>query len=288
MAHTLPDSYSRLLDAKLRDTLVTKDQLIFAGGYEGDAKGGRVRIPVRSTEVAARDYDKTTGLSLEKGTTSYVDLVLDKDKAVNEIIDGYDAASVPDGIVAERLDSAAYSLGLAIDLDSVAALESGGTVLSGTTALTESTVYKQFTALRRQLTRNSVPNDGKRWALVSPETYELLLNDTTHFVRASDLSQELVESGVVGKIAGFLVCECNSMALDKIGVVTGKKVTTEIIVGHPEWCRRVTAWEVPVHIVNLTNQYIGSSAVQGRKIYGAKVTNAKAVLIKRSETAVSG
>ena len=51
-----------------------------------------------------------------------------KYKAVNEIIDGYDAASVPDDIVAERLDSGTFSLANQIDTD------------GGTTLIAEATV----------------------------------------------------------------------------------------------------------------------------------------------------
>ena len=65
---------------------------------------------------------------------TYLDLNIDHDEAVNELIDGYDAASVPDGIVADRLDSAGYSLGLSIDKASIGALEACGTG-SGATAL---------------------------------------------------------------------------------------------------------------------------------------------------------
>ena len=49
--HTLQDRYSPLVDAKLRNTLVTKDNLIFNNRYEGNPKAGKVKIPVRDTEA---------------------------------------------------------------------------------------------------------------------------------------------------------------------------------------------------------------------------------------------
>ena len=49
MAHTLQDRYSDLIDKKLQATLVTKDNYIFNNHYEGNAVGGKVKIPVRST-----------------------------------------------------------------------------------------------------------------------------------------------------------------------------------------------------------------------------------------------
>ena len=85
MAHTAQERYSQLVDAKLRATLVTRDNLIFNNRYEGNPKAGKVKIPVRDTEVAVKTYNKATGLDPEVGTTTYLDLNIDQDEAVNEI-----------------------------------------------------------------------------------------------------------------------------------------------------------------------------------------------------------
>ena len=119
MAHASQERYSALVDAKLRATLVTRDNTIFNNRYEGSPKAGKVKIPVRDTEVAVKAYDKANGVDADAGTTTYLDLDIDNDEAVNEIIDGFDAASVPDGITAERLDSAGYSMALSIDKKSI-------------------------------------------------------------------------------------------------------------------------------------------------------------------------
>ena len=286
MAHTLQERYSNLIDLKLRASLVTKDNLIFNTRYEGKPTAGKVKIPVRSTEVAVGDYNKATGMTLNTGTTTYIDLDLSNDKAVNEIIDGYDAAAVPDNIVAERLDSAGYSLGQVIDADSIYALETQGSVYSTKTALTKANVYETVVALRTELSKNNVPTEG-RWLIVSPDVYGLLLQYTSNFIRQSDISQELIMAGAVGKIAGFTVFESSRLMKDNETIVSSKKTTTEMIAGHPNWCHRVEEWSVPVGIKNLTNTYIGACSVQGRKIYGVKVSNDKAVIVKRTEVAKS-
>ena len=69
--HTLQDRYSPLVDAKLRNTLVTKDNLIFNNRYEGNPKAGKVKIPVRDTEVEVSKYDRANGLSPKAGGTTY-------------------------------------------------------------------------------------------------------------------------------------------------------------------------------------------------------------------------
>ena len=293
MAHTNQDRWASLVDAKLRNTLVTRDNLVFNSRYEGDPKAGKVKIPVRDTEVAVKTYDKADGIDPEAGTTTYLDLNIDHDEAVNELIDGYDAASVPDGIVADRLDSAGYSLGLSIDKASIGALEacgeaSGGATVSATkTACTETTAYKEVLAAKRTLSRKGVPSEG-RFLLASPEFLEVLMLDE-HFIKQGDLSQQLVQQGVVGKVAGFNVLETNNMDFESTTRVDTKKTTTEFIAGHPNWCHRVLEWQVAVHLQDLSGSgnYIGASAVQGHKVYGVKVSKPQTLYIKRIETAAT-
>lgn len=194
MPHIAQERYSSLVDEKLRATLVTKDNLIFNPRYEGNPKAGKVKVPVRDTEVEVKKYDKQKGAAISAGSTTYFDINIDTDEAVNEMIDGFDAQSVPDGITAERLDSAGYSLGLSMDTKCIRALEETAGITIATT-----------------------------------------------------------------------------------------KTATEFICGHPNWCHRVQEWSVPVAIKNLTNEYIGSSAVQGRKVYGIGISKPQTVYVKRTE-----
>lgn len=285
MAHANQERWAKLVDAKLRNQLVTRDNLIFNNRYEGEPTSGKVKIPVRDTEVTVKEYDKAAGIDPEAGTTDYIDLNIDQDEAVNELIDGYDAASVPDGIVADRLDSAGYSLGLSIDKKSIEALQSadGANVSATKTAATEANAYKLALAAKRVLSRKGVPTEG-RFLIAAPEYLEVLMLDE-HFIKQGDLSQEMVQQGVVGRIAGFNVFESNNMDYENTTRVGGKKTTTEFIAGHPNWCHRVMEWQVPVHLQDLngSGKYIGASAVQGRKVYGLKVSKPQTLYIKRTE-----
>ncbi|MDE6020829.1 MAG: hypothetical protein K2H01_07540 [Ruminococcus sp.] len=283
MAHESQVRYSNLVDEKLRATLVTKDNLIFNPRYEGDPKAGMVKVPVRDTEVEVKTYDKQNGVDISEGSTSYFDLMIDNDEAVNELIDKYDAKAVPDGIVAERIDSAGYSLGLSIDTKSIRKLETttGVTIAASKTAITETTAYKQVLIAKRIQSRMGVPKDG-RWLIASPEFMEMLLLDD-HFVRQGDMSQQLLEQGAVGKIAGYVVFESNNTMFENAEIVSGKKTSTDFICGHPNWCHRVQDWSVPVDIQPLTNNYIGAAAVQGRKVYGIGISKPKTVYVKRTE-----
>ena len=78
MAHASQERYSALVDAKLRATLVTRDNTIFNNRYEGSPKAGSVKVPVRDTEVAVNDYNKQTGAELTGGDTTYLTVNIDK------------------------------------------------------------------------------------------------------------------------------------------------------------------------------------------------------------------
>lgn len=270
MAHTQQERYSSLVDLKMRASLVTRDGVVFNNRYEGNPKAGAVKIPVRDTEVAIAAYDKTNGTGITHGSTNYLALTIDKDYAVNELIDGYDAASVPDNLVADRLDSAGYSLALQLDKDGIAALEEGGTALTDTAAITKTNVYEKFVDIRTALSEANVPAE-RRFALVSPAVFALILK-SPEFISASNLGDTVKQSGAQGRIAGFNIYESNNLSA---GV--------EIIAGHPDWCTRVNEWQVAVHLQDLSGsgKYIGASAVQGRKVYAHKVTKAAAVQIKK-------
>lgn len=270
MAHEAQVRYSKLVDLKLRATLVKKVGVICNSRYEGSPKAGSVKVPVRDTEVAVNDYNKQTGAELTGGDTTYLTVNIDKDKAVNEIIDGFDAASVPDDLVADRLDSAGYSLALQVDSDGSAELTTAGTAFGTTTALTEKTIYGNVVDARTKLSTVHVPTEG-RWLLVSPEIYGLLLK-SPEFIKASDLGDAVVQTGAVGRIAGFTVFEDSTL---------GENV--EYIAGHPNWFAFIDEWAVPVHVQDLngSSKYIGASAVKGRKVYAFKVTKPQTILIKK-------
>ena len=284
MSHLMQERYSNLVLVKLRASLVTKENVIFNNNYEGDPKAGLVKIPVRDVEVVVSDYDKANGIKGNTGSTTYMSLPITKDRAVNEVIDGYDAQAVPDNLVADRLDSAGYMLGSDVDKYSINVLETQGTVLATKTALTKTTVYEQFIDIATALTVANVPQNG-RYAIVSPAVYGLLLKDTTNFIRQGDLSQQLIANGAVGSIAGISIYVSNNLMNGDTTTVVGKTTTTEIIAGHPQYATRVNEFSVPAHVQDLngSGNYIGACAVQGRLVYDAKVTRPTAIVIKRIE-----
>jgi hypothetical protein len=261
--HTAQDRYSDLVLAKLRAELVLRDGIVFNNDYEGDPVAGKVRIPVRDTEVGVGDYDVATGKSISQGATTYVDILVNKDKAVNELIDGYEAASVPDGLVAERLDSAGYSLALQLDSDGAIELLANSTIMN-VAQITKDNAYAAMVDVRTAMSKANIPAT-QRYALVVPDFFALLLK-SPEFIKASDLGDAVVQTGAIGSIAGFTLYEWNDSTPG-----------LQAICGHPRWATRVKEWSAPIAINPLTNTYIKASAVQGRMVYAHKVTRAAAV-----------
>ena len=263
MAVTSQDRFASLVDAKLRDEIVQKNGYVWNNKYEGSPKAGAVKIPVRDTEAVAGDYTRdnaTRGATLTQASGSYLTLTINKDVAVNEKIDGYSVDSVPDNIIADRLDSAAHSLSLRINQDGTKELLNAE-IIASTAALTKDNVYAQFVDLRTALSLEKVPTQG-RFALISPEVYALLLK-SSEFVKASELGDAVVQSGAIGQIAGFLLFEDTSLP-----------EVVSVIAGHPNWCTRVEEWAVEPKVQSLdgSGNFIGEVAIQGRKIYAHKLT----------------
>lgn len=265
ITHPAQDRYSALVLAKLRASLVLQDGIVFNNDYEGNPVAGKVRIPVRDTEVGVGDYDVASGLAISQGSTTYLDVLINKNKAVNELIDGYEAAAVPDGLIAERLDSAGYALARQLDSDGATELLASGTV-TNFDLITAADAYSHFVDIRTLLSKANVPPIG-RYALVTPDFLGLLLK-SPEFIKASDLGDAVVQTGAIGKIAGFSVFEFND-----------NTPNLRCICGHPGWATRVNEWAVPVQVKDLGNQFIGASAVQGRLVYGHKLTKPLTVRI---------
>lgn len=267
--HTAQERYSSLVLAKLRKTAVFVS--LFNRKYEGKPTAGAVKIPVRDTEVVVGTYDKAAGGELKTGTTTYQTLAIDKDKYVNELVDGYDAASVPDNLIADRLDSAGYAMGISLDTDLITLLTTKGTASKNTTALTKDTIYESIVDEVAALKKKGL-NPTEMWLAVTNETYAMLLK-SPEFIKASDLGDNVVQNGRVGRINGLDVYETNNIS-DTLKV--------EYIIGNNVYCHFVDEWMVPVTVNDLKDgKHIGASAVQGRRVYGAAVSRPETVTVKK-------
>lgn len=261
----LREVYSKIVEAKLRAESIFAD--LFNQRHQGDATAGAVKIPVRA-EATVGAYDIANGGELAAPTTAYQTLVCDNDKYVNELIDGFVAAAVPDGLVADRLDSAGYALADEIDVALINLAATKGTAF--TASKKADTVYGTITEAIQKAKKGKVkPNE--MWLAVSNDYALEVINDA-NFIAASDLGDAIKQNGLLGRINGVAVYE-------SVNVPEG----TDFVLGNKVYCHFVPAWAVPVHVADLADgKHIGACAVQGRKVYGAEITKPETVLVKKS------
>ena len=241
----------------------------FSTDYEIDGATGAIKVPTRDATVTISDYDILDGVSLTQSATDYVDLPVDKNYAINELIDGYEAEAVPDNIRANRIEAAGYSLGLKKENMAITALVSNGTTSSDTTALTEQTAYKKIaTEVKNMKARNMDVSQMR--IVVDAETELLLLTDDKFANTSGQLGAELIREGVIGKINGVPV-KTNYLLPNNV----------EFIIYDKRFIQKYEVWAVEPTINNLADgKHIGASALQGREVGGLKVTNALGVQIK--------
>lgn len=270
--HDLQERYSSLILQKLRANTVFL--ALMNRRYEGDPTAGAVKIPVRDTEVTVNEnYNVVNGGSMTTSATTYKTLAIDKDDYVNELIDGYEAAAVPDNLVADRLDSAGYSLAVSLDTVLGTMLTTSGNYTNsaaGSTALTSSTAYDKI--IDDQVTlKNAHVKVPEMWVVVPPATTALFLKDTTHFIKASDLGDNVLVNGQVGKIAGMPVIESDNLPSD-----------VEYIIGNSVYAHYVAEWAVAPGIKDLADgKHIGASALQGRRVHGEMVSRPTTIIVKK-------
>lgn len=266
------ESYSKIVDAKLRANSVFA--ALFNQRHDGAAASGAVKIPVRA-EATAGAYVTATGLAISSPTTTYQTLVLDNDYAVNELIDGFMAAAVPDGMIAERLDSAGYALANTVDAFLAADLITNGTASSDTTALTKSNVYEKMVNDVATVKKAKV-DPSKIWIAVTSDTYAKLIQSPEFVAAAANVGE--LGAGFMGRLAGIPVYEAINLNGKTTGSGSSLK-TVDYVIGNSDFCHFVDAWNVPVGVYDLADgAHIGCSAVQGRKAFGFKITQQTSVI----------
>lgn len=244
----------------------------FMRDYEGSPVAGAVQVPVRDTNPAIGNYDVSTGGTLSQSATTYLNIAVDTDIFVNELCDGYEAAAVSDDMKAQRLEAGAYALGLNLELKAITELETYGTKESSKTALTNENVYKAIKDSVVAIKKQGI--DVKFIKVkVSADTEALLMEDTKFSNSAGSLGAELLRSGVIGKIAGAEVKPSYNMSS-----------TTEYMVYATPWCQAGEEFRVGLGFKDLTNEFIGSSALQGRVVPFQKLTKTTACRVKQVET----
>ena len=248
----------------------------FSTDYEIDGATGQINVPTRSAEVTISDYDILNGVALTQSATDYKVLPIDKNYAINELIDGYEAEAVPDNLRANRIEAAGYSLGLKKENMAITELVGKGTKSSDTTALTEADAYKKIAAEIANMKKRNMEVASMR-VVVNADTELLLLTDSKFANTSGTLGAELVREGVIGKINGVAV-KPNYLLPEEV----------EFIIYDKRFTQKYEVWSVEPSINDIKDgKHIGASALQGRQVGGLMVTNALGVQVKTAGSVIS-
>ncbi|MDA3807959.1 MAG: hypothetical protein PF440_08630 [Thiomicrorhabdus sp.] len=259
---------------------------LFQRDYEGDPKGGAVNIPTRNTEVTVASYDVVSGVSLTTSATAYTQVLVDQDEAINELIDGYEASAVPDNLVAQRIDSGAYSLGRKQELYAISVLEDGATAETTTTETTADNMYSTILSSIANVRKLGV-NINEIKVVIPSSTWEKLLTDTKFSNTASAIGAELIREGVVSKIGGANVYVSDNLLVEDTDYEAAKTTTSEYVVFATPWAQTVEDWKVLPMINDLKDgAHIGASALQGRMVYKDTLLDSTTARIKLLQAAV--
>lgn len=209
------------------------------------------------------DYVPGTGLSLSNDGSSYVDINNTKEKAINELLDGYTVETAPADLVASRLEAALVKMGEQMDTDALTQIVADGTevVAAAGAKPTVATIYDDILNLKLALDEAKAPRTG-RFLVVTPEMENLLLDTDSKIILNTERGDRIIAEGFVGRLLGF---DVYSTVLLPDG--------TNMVAGQLRGFAFKEGWKIPPRRQNLdgSGTFIGDSAVQGRiaYVYGA-------------------
>jgi len=268
--HERQERYASAIVKLMRPSLKIRNT--FARDYEGSPVAGAVKVPVRNTDVSISDYDVKSGVALSQSATTYLNVPVDNHKAINELIDGYESQAVPDNLVAQRLESGAYTIAKTLEADAIAQLLTG--TASTQADCTAENVYSNIVKDIAILAKKGIPKE-RMYVAIDYATETLLLTDEKYSNTASQIGAELAREGVVGRINGV------NVIVEDLGKDSSEKPIEYFVYG-VDWCQAIDEWQIAPAINDLKDgAHIGASALQGRMVYADKVTNTEAVIVKK-------
>lgn len=284
MSVTLQTQYGNIVLAKLRQKSIT--QYLFNNNYQRNAATGTLMIPMTSEDTLA-DYDKAniSNNSVSYDTNAWIPCVIDKDKFLNKYLDGYEVASLPYSTLQDNLERLGYATAKAMDEHAIQTLiyaaqglDKYGVAFTSSDprydanssygiieSLGSDDIYDVLTDLAGQMTDAGVPVDGRWFACNGTAQGKILAS--TKAIRQSDLSQELVQKGVIAQIAGFNVYVSGNVT----GTINSANVLG--IAGHSDFCTKVESFAVLPKVTNAdgSGNAVGGVFIQGRYVFTHEV-----------------
>lgn len=231
--------------------------------YEGDIEeaGDSVRI----TTPSALTVNSVSGaLNYQSTNSTQQTLSIDQEKYVAFAVKDVDRVQANVDLMEEYTVEAGQSL--ADDSDEyIASLytDAGDNVAGG--ALTKEDIYDAVVDAATKLSQQKTPQTG-RVGVVSP-AFHGLLTKSPEFISASDLGDEVRQSGAIGQIAGFTLFQAHNVVVDS--------GTEYNLFGHPASIAFASQL-MDMEAIRLQDSF--ATGIRGQHLYGAKVVRPEALV----------
>lgn len=235
--------------------------------YEGEIRNAGDTVHINTLgDLTIGTYNGTTAITYEDLATTSQDLKIDQQKYFAFRVDDVERVQALPGLVEAASANAAYELNDVNDKFLAATLAAGATAVSGTAvALTAANVYQNIVAMKVALDKQNVPTEG-RWLVVDPSFHGLLLQDERFVSFGTDITNERLVNGRVGRAVGFDIYVSNN-APEASGTYTA-------IAGVP---MAATYAEQILNTEALRSEDYFKDLIRGLHVYGAKVTRPTAL-----------
>lgn len=264
----VPEVWSQNLNVRFRKMRVFS--ALTNSDYEGEIanQGDKVRI-TRPGTIDVFDYDGTE-FNFQQPDSDQQQLVIDQAKAFAFTVDDVDKVQANVNLVETYVEEAGDRQADVADRF-VANLYPGvaaGNVVEGG-VITKENIYSIFVQAGKRLDDQNVPQSGRR-AVISSFMYALL-KESPQFIKASELGDRVVQSGMLGMVAGFEVFMSNNVQIAS----DGTDDVEHNLFGHPA---AITFANQFTSVEAVRPDRLFADGIKGLNLYGARVIRPEALV----------
>ena len=227
------------------------------------SKGTQLKVFVHGLSTIT-DYVTGTGVAPVADGSDYVTLNNQKDKVINELLDGLTVKQAYNNAdhIAARLEAAMVAVGEEMDTDGFVKIVADGTEAFAAGADKPDTgalTYTRILSLKTALDNAKAPQSG-RSLIMTPEMLNLVLQADSKITLSTDRGDMIQATGWVGQFLGFnifmttlLPANTNMVAMQERGFAHTDDFTTGVF----------------LQSLDGSANFVGDSAIKGRFAYNS-------------------
>lgn len=239
--------------------------------YEGEIRNAGDTVHINTIgDITIGSYDGSA-ITYEDLATTDQELKIDQSKYFAFQVDDVEKAQALPGLIEAATQRAAYAMNDATD-QFLASVLAAGAPPASSVSLTKTNVYETLVGMKVLLDQNNAPTEG-RWVVVDPQCHGLLLQDERFVSFGTDITNERLVNGRVGRAVGMDIYVSNN-----VPSATASNVTTySLIAGVP---MAATFAEQLIETEALRSEASFKDLVRGLHVYGAKVTIPTGIVVQ--------